>query len=89
MKTEPVPVGADATIYVWFLGRIFIYKSRTCTVLSASAVTASVLMLDSDFLLGQCEFFCAAAAVRRGYRDIGVDHPECCGRHRLCPRHPR
>ena len=26
IKTEPVAVGADATVYVWFLGQIYVHR---------------------------------------------------------------
>ena len=44
IETEPVTVGADATIYVWFLGQIYGPKNRTYAFESAPAVTGSVFM---------------------------------------------
>ena len=50
IKTGPVTVGADATLYshVWFLGQIYV------TVASAPAVTDSVLLHRFRLFLTRC-----------------------------------
>ena len=52
IKTEPVTAGADATVYVWILGQIHVYKSQTCTVASTPAVTCRL-----GFLCGESDYF--------------------------------
>ena len=36
LKTEPVSVGADATVYVWFLGQIYVCKYQTTRCIRSS-----------------------------------------------------
>ena len=54
IETEPVTVGADATIYVWFMGQISGPKNRTYAFESAPAVTGSVFMRRIRLVLAQC-----------------------------------
>ena len=51
MKTEPLTVGAEATVYVWFLSQIFVNKTPTYSVASDSALNTSgfTVCLDSDY----------------------------------------
>ena len=48
VQNEPVTVGADATVYVWFLGQICVSKSQTYTV------TSALCMQRFRLCLGQC-----------------------------------
>ena len=58
IKPEPIRVGPDATVYVWFLIHKYLNISLTyCTVYAAAStppVTGSVLMRWFKLCLGQC-----------------------------------
>ena len=52
IKTKPITVGADATVYVWFLSQIQVFKIQTNAVAFSPAVTVSVPKLIFRLLFG-------------------------------------
>ena len=45
IETKPLTAGADATVYVRFLCRIYLHKNRTYSGSSASAVAVSYIQI--------------------------------------------
>ena len=56
LKTKPVTVGADARVFVQFLGQTYLNKSRTYSVASATAVIDLVFNARVQIFLGAVFF---------------------------------
>ena len=54
MKTDPVTVGADTTVYVWLLCQMNANRGQTYNVPSSPAVTGLVFYAEIQHFLRQC-----------------------------------
>ena len=58
-KTEPVTVGADATLYFYNIGQMYVIINQTYTVAPAPTETSSVLMREIQINFGIVYVHCS------------------------------